>query len=447
MRRPPPVQSGRSDRRHRRRAPPADRVAPPKATGVTTTLTDKGVIITPAGGTPPADAVGQARAERQGAARLHHRRHRTARRDSAGRAAQRHDAARVARFDRDDRRRRPLRRPPCRPCRSRRAARCAQAAAANLGEPVVIVDENRVTPPQNLVGPPAPPVATPNRPVPPAPIADDAANWRGNGLEQYLDRNGLLDNGRSNASVTVVDRSSDYDPDGFYLSDGPNCPRARAGPASSSCSTKPMTVTTCREASACFDPSAGREYSSRRANGAWSMASVWQRLGEIVGSANERTGVVGSLVNLLDPDNWLPGGQDAAFTLALIALSAKMAVADGVVTASELRAFKRTVEIPAGHRGSRSIASSTSPSRTSPATRPMRAKIAPLLRREPRHARARARRAVLHRLGRRHDPRGRARLPQACQRHLRLRRCALRADRGAARRCSTAASIPISCSA
>jgi DnaJ like chaperone protein len=51
---------------------------------------------------------------------------------------------------------------------------------------------------------------------------------------------------------------------------------------------------------------------------------------------------------VFDPDNWLPGGRDAAFTLALIALSAKMAVSDGVVTASELRAFHRTVEIPAG---------------------------------------------------------------------------------------------------
>jgi DnaJ like chaperone protein len=76
------------------------------------------------------------------------------------------------------------------------------------------------------------------------------------------------------------------------------------------------------------------------------MASVWQRLAEIVGSVGQRTGLAGSLVNALDPDNWLPGGRDAAFTLALIALSAKMAVADGVATASELRAFKRTVEIP-----------------------------------------------------------------------------------------------------
>lgn len=78
------------------------------------------------------------------------------------------------------------------------------------------------------------------------------------------------------------------------------------------------------------------------------MPSVWQRLGDIFGSFSQRTGVAGSLANMLDPDNWLPGGKDAAFTLALIALSAKMAVSDGVVTASELRAFHRTVEIPPG---------------------------------------------------------------------------------------------------
>ena len=65
------------------------------------------------------------------------------------------------------------------------------------------------------------------------------------------------------------------------------------------------------------------------------MASVWQRLGEIVGSVSDRTGVVGSLLNVFDPDNWLPGGKDAAFTLALIALSAKMAVSDGVVIVLE----------------------------------------------------------------------------------------------------------------
>jgi DnaJ like chaperone protein len=76
--------------------------------------------------------------------------------------------------------------------------------------------------------------------------------------------------------------------------------------------------------------------------------SVWQRIGLLLGSFSQRTGVAGSFANALDPDNWLPGGRDAAFTLALIALSAKMAVADGAVTASEVRAFYRTVEVPPG---------------------------------------------------------------------------------------------------
>ena len=79
-----------------------------------------------------------------------------------------------------------------------------------------------------------------------------------------------------------------------------------------------------------------------------SLVSIWQRIGEKLGSFSQRTGVAGSLLNALDPDTWLPGGRDAAFTLALIALSAKMAVSDGVVTASEVRAFKKTVEIPSG---------------------------------------------------------------------------------------------------
>jgi DnaJ like chaperone protein len=76
--------------------------------------------------------------------------------------------------------------------------------------------------------------------------------------------------------------------------------------------------------------------------------SVFERLSAAWGSVADRTGLVGSLAKALDPDTWLPGGRDAAFTLALIALSAKMAVADGVVTASEFRAFTRTVDIPEG---------------------------------------------------------------------------------------------------
>ena len=60
-------------------------------------------------------------------------------------------------------------------------------------------------------------------------------------------------------------------------------------------------------------------------------SDMWHRLSDFVGSFSHRTGLAGSLANALDPDNWLPGGRDAAFTLALIALAAKMAVADGAV--------------------------------------------------------------------------------------------------------------------
>lgn len=75
---------------------------------------------------------------------------------------------------------------------------------------------------------------------------------------------------------------------------------------------------------------------------------IWQKLSRFLGSFSQRTGVAGSIANVLDPDTWLPGGRDAAFTLALIALAAKMAVADGAVTASEVRAFNATVEITRG---------------------------------------------------------------------------------------------------
>lgn len=74
--------------------------------------------------------------------------------------------------------------------------------------------------------------------------------------------------------------------------------------------------------------------------------SVWNRLGDILGSFTERTGIAGSVAGLFDVERWLPGGRDAAFTLALIALSAKMAKADGVVSQSEIDAFYQTVDVP-----------------------------------------------------------------------------------------------------
>lgn len=76
--------------------------------------------------------------------------------------------------------------------------------------------------------------------------------------------------------------------------------------------------------------------------------AIWQQIADFIGSFSKRTGLAGSLAKVFDPDNWLPGGREAAFTLALIALSAKMAVADGVVAASEVRAFRAMVDIPPG---------------------------------------------------------------------------------------------------
>ena len=99
------------------------------------------------------------------------------------------------------------------------AAQPSTAAVAPAEQPV-IVDDNPAPTQQAAVNAPA-------GPVPPADIIDDTANWRTQGLERYLDQQGLLDgsttSSRSTASVTVVNRSpSNYDPNGFYLSDGPN---------------------------------------------------------------------------------------------------------------------------------------------------------------------------------------------------------------------------------
>lgn len=75
--------------------------------------------------------------------------------------------------------------------------------------------------------------------------------------------------------------------------------------------------------------------------------SVWQAFNQFLAHIGEGSReLVSSVAGMLDPDNWLPGGRDAAFTVALVALSAKMAVADGVVVASEVQAFRSFVEVP-----------------------------------------------------------------------------------------------------
>lgn len=81
------------------------------------------------------------------------------------------------------------------------------------------------------------------------------------------------------------------------------------------------------------------------------MDSVWSRLGAALVSLSARgASGVGSLLEVI---RTMFGGDPAlrrqvGFSIAMIALSAKMARADGVVTQDEVRAFHKIFEIPAG---------------------------------------------------------------------------------------------------
>ncbi len=76
--------------------------------------------------------------------------------------------------------------------------------------------------------------------------------------------------------------------------------------------------------------------------------SVWQKISEFFTSVGDKPGLKKTFSQLFDVNNLLPGGRDAAFTLALVALLAKMAGADGVVTNSEVVAFRASVDVPKG---------------------------------------------------------------------------------------------------
>ncbi len=63
-------------------------------------------------------------------------------------------------------------------------------------------------------------------PAQPSPMVDDSANWDELTLRQYLERRGILEGGdQPRSTATVTERDGNYDPDGFYLSDGPNSDR------------------------------------------------------------------------------------------------------------------------------------------------------------------------------------------------------------------------------
>ncbi len=75
--------------------------------------------------------------------------------------------------------------------------------------------------------------------------------------------------------------------------------------------------------------------------------SIWQRLGEFVSrmASSGLTEVVEAVRTLLSGDPELR--RKVAFSVAMIALSAKMAKADGIVTQAEVRAFQEIFTIPA----------------------------------------------------------------------------------------------------
>jgi DnaJ like chaperone protein len=76
---------------------------------------------------------------------------------------------------------------------------------------------------------------------------------------------------------------------------------------------------------------------------------LWSGLGRIADFFGDLTGVGPFCEALCDRvREWWAGDGEVAFTVALISLAAKMAKADGVVTADEVATFRGVVEIPPG---------------------------------------------------------------------------------------------------
>lgn len=71
--------------------------------------------------------------------------------------------------------------------------------------------------------------------------------------------------------------------------------------------------------------------------------SIWTRIADVIQSIGES---VGSFLQAVIARNPTPPEKSVAFTIGMIALGAKMAKADGVVTESEIAAFKQVFHIP-----------------------------------------------------------------------------------------------------
>ena len=73
--------------------------------------------------------------------------------------------------------------------------------------------------------------------------------------------------------------------------------------------------------------------------------SVWQKISGIAGAVGDAGGgLLGELAHVFGIDRGAEPEQDVAFTIGVIALSAKMAKADGVVSPLEVDAFKRVFQ-------------------------------------------------------------------------------------------------------
>ena len=78
-------------------------------------------------------------------------------------------------------------------------------------------------------------------------------------------------------------------------------------------------------------------------------SGLWAAIGRMADFVGDLTGVGPLWERFTDRfRDWLAGTGEVAFTVALISLAAKMAKADGIVTADEIEMFRRVVEVPAG---------------------------------------------------------------------------------------------------
>ena len=71
--------------------------------------------------------------------------------------------------------------------------------------------------------------------------------------------------------------------------------------------------------------------------------SVWTRIAEILSDVGDS--IAAALHKLVGAGNTAPENS-LAFTIGMIALGAKMAKADGVVTGSEVKAFRQIFHVP-----------------------------------------------------------------------------------------------------